>query len=54
MFPSMSTVNYTFPISFVTATNQVVKAVPIGRYFWMLDTMGKIRIEKVQDDYDVV
>lgn len=54
MIQSMTTMNFTFPISFVTATNQVVKSVPIGRYFWMLDTMGKIRIEKVQDDYDVV
>jgi len=50
----MTTPLFTFPISFVTAVNQVVKAFPIGRFFFMLDTMGAIRIEKVQDDYDVV
>jgi hypothetical protein len=49
---SMTTPSFSFPINFVTAGNKVVKAYPIGRYFWLLDTMGRIRIEKVYDKYD--
>ena len=50
----MTTPVFNFPISFVTATNQVVKVFPIGRYFLMFDSMGALRVEKVQDDYDAV
>ena len=45
--------NFTFPISFVTSDNRIVHSFPIDRYFLMLDTMGYMRIEKVEENYDV-
>ena len=38
------TIDYTFPLDFVTSERSVHMSFPIGKYYFVLDTQGKIYI----------
>ena len=50
---SALTQSYNFPISFATSSTKVIYGFPIDRFIMMLDDTGFIRIQKIQDNYNL-
>jgi hypothetical protein len=50
---STLTQSYNFPISFATSNTKVLFGFPIERLIMMIDNKGFLRIQKIQDNYNL-